>query len=93
MKQLTLLIAEEFNQYFSNIASNLNALILQSDESSYDFIQNCNLNSIFLSPVTESEMIGIVGKMKSCSVGSDAVPVKLLELTETYSLSAYFFSE
>lgn len=78
----SLVIAEEFNRYFSTVASDLESQIPRTDRSPYDYLLDNNLSSIFLSRVSPAEMVGNIDKLKNSSTGLDSVPVKLLKLAK-----------
>ena len=46
-------IANVFNNYFVNVASNLEKSIPRTRKSPTDYLKNRNADSVFLSPVTE----------------------------------------
>ena len=62
-------IAEKFNDYFSNIASDLKAKIeIQDDDRSYEaFLNDPVPLSIFIRPASNSEIYDIVKKLKNKS--------------------------
>ena len=55
------IIANKFNTFFATIGPNLaNALTAVEDASIGDYMGEHNINSMFLTPVDESEIINIV---------------------------------
>ena len=77
-------IAEHFCEYFSNIACNLSSNIPPPIN---DPISNLTVrlsNSLFLSPVTPSEIISIVCSLKNSSYGIDSIPTKMFKIVINY---------
>ena len=69
------LIVEEFNSFFSNIASNIKANYVQKSNHHFSFYLpgKCE-TSIFFNPTNEIEILGVVKQLKSCkSVGFDGI--------------------
>ena len=61
-------IAEHFNNYFSNIASNLKAGIRSDASNNYgSFTNRCSGNTIFLNPAGPEEIATIIRKLKNKS--------------------------
>ena len=59
-------IANEFNTFFANVGPNLAMTIpvLDNGPSIHDYLGNGNINSMFLNPVSEDEIINIVKSFK-----------------------------
>ena len=61
-------IAEHFNSYFSNIASNLKSGIRSDASNNYgSFLNRCSGNTIFLNPAGPDEIATIIRKLKNKS--------------------------
>ena len=59
-------IADKFNEYFSNIASNLKSGIEKDASNNYGaFLKNAVSNSIYVRPVQPQEVNDIIGKLKN----------------------------
>ena len=59
-------IANEFNTFFANVGPNLAMTIpvIDNGPSIHDYLGNGNINSMFLNPVSEDEIINIVKSFK-----------------------------
>ena len=68
-------IAENFNKYFSNVAVDLDAQMEPSNINPMQYINRNMVNSLFLSPVTVKECIGIVSKLKNTKYNNSSLPV------------------
>lgn len=68
------------NGYFNEVAIDMAKIIPSpKDECKED---TTTMNSIFLRPVTESELIGIIGSLKNnSSPGHDGIQVKIIKQT------------
>ena len=73
-------IADSFNEYFSNVAINLESDIPHHDKSPTDYISANIPHSFFISPISQSECIGIISNLKNTSCKLNVVPVKILKL-------------
>lgn len=72
-------IASHFNNYYSRIAGNLDALVVPSNTSPLQYI-NVNLAcSFYLFPVTNRECLDIIGKLKNTKYDINTIPVKLFK--------------
>ena len=72
-------IAEQFNDFFVNIGSNLARNISTSPTKPSTFLKNDYCKSMFLSPTTAEEIADIVSNLKnSSSSGYDNIPTKLM---------------
>ena len=72
-------IANKFNEYFSNIGPNLANRIPPSTISFKHFLQGCRTESIFLRDVEESEIRKIVLSLKEGAPGIDEITSKALK--------------
>ena len=73
-------IAETFNEYFSQIGSNLAKKVPQSNEPFYEYLDNPNQHSLFFTPTNEDEIINIIKNLQvKKSAGPDDIPNSLLK--------------
>ena len=73
-------MANIFNNYFVNVASNIDRSIPRTRKSPTDYLKNRNADSMFLSPVTEQEIEFITQSLNSQkAVGPCRIPVFLLK--------------
>ena len=74
-------IANEFNNYFINVASNITKKIPRTPKSPLDYMSNPNLDSFFISPCTAEEISALMLSLKiGKSSGPNSIPVKLLKI-------------
>lgn len=76
------LIARHFNDFFINVGDSLSKKIPHTNVTAASFLQNYNrqfINTIFLKPATENEIILNFKKLKSSSSGSDEISPKVLK--------------
>ena len=75
-------ITEHFNNFFSQIGADLAAKIPPSETSFSSYLKNPVLNSLFLFPTNETEIINIVKKFKNkkCA-GNDDLRLDIIKLT------------
>ena len=74
------LLAKTFNDFFTNIGSNLAKKIPPSNVDPISFLKGDYPNSLFFNPVTEQEIIQIIGNLKNTSSkGYDDIPVNVLK--------------
>ena len=72
-------IANEFNNYFTNVANSITKKIPRTPESPLEFLSNPNLDSFFISPCTAEEVPSHIQSLKNGkSSGPNSIPVKLL---------------
>ena len=58
------LIAESFNDYFSNIGKHTSKNVPKSTKQFDDYLLNQNVNSMFLEPINSTKVLDIVKKLK-----------------------------
>ena len=58
------LIAEKFNEYFTNIAEKLKSTLPQGMGDAYQFLGNSNLNTLFLEQTNSTEISSIINNLK-----------------------------
>ena len=73
------MIANKFNDYFSNIGSNLAKKIPSTSCSFHNFLTERNVESIFLKPVQKDEILDIIMSLKNGSPGIDDIPAAVLK--------------
>ena len=74
-------IANNFNNYFSSIASQTEVNIKYSHKHSSQFLKHKAQNSFFLSPIDIDEMPLIISSLDSAkSVGPNSISTKILKL-------------
>ena len=73
------IIAQKFNDYFTNIGSTLSNSIPSVDGDPTSFIPKVNSHSLFLYPVNEIELKNIVKSLRNSSPGHDAVLARILK--------------
>ncbi|MFZ2540057.1 MAG: reverse transcriptase family protein [Oscillospiraceae bacterium] len=68
-------IANNFNNYFANVGSNLAKQIPASCRKPADYLQNPTSNSMFFAPATDQETIEVITNLKyTNSLGNDNIP-------------------
>ena len=73
-------IANRFCNYFTNIGPNLARKIQPSTVSHMDFLNDSFINSIFLSPIDEGEIIEIANTFATGkAVGYDCIPMSIIK--------------
>ena len=74
-------IANEFNNYFINVASNITKKLPRTPKSPLDYLSSPNLDSFFISPCTAEEISSLIQSFKNGkSSGPNSIPVKLLKI-------------
>ena len=58
-------IANEFNNYFTNVADNITKRIPRTPKSPLDYLSNLNLDSFFISPCTAEEISSRIQSLKN----------------------------
>jgi exonuclease III len=75
-------IAEEFGDYFANVAEDLGDKIPPSQLSPIDNLSVNMPNSFYLTPVTPNDIYVIISKLKNTSSNKNSLPVKILKLAK-----------
>ena len=70
-------IARIFNEYFGNVAENLDNILPVNNLNPLSFMSYDSTSSFFLSPVTEQECSSIINKLKLTKQNKSNIPVKL----------------
>ena len=94
-------MAETFNNLFVTIASDIDSKIIHTDTSYKDCLQDSVLNSFFLKPATEKEVISVINEMKmSKSTGHNSIATYMLKRSNqiickplTYLINLSFSNE
>ena len=90
-------IANAFNKYFVNVATDIPSSVWYSKNNFHDFLHPININSFFLNPTDETEFKNIILSLNlSNAIGANSIPTKILKLlindvsshlTELFNLS------
>ena len=76
-------IANEFNNYFTNVANSITKKIPRTPKSPLDYLSYTNLDSFFISPCTAEEVSSHIQSLKNGkSSGPNSIPVKLLKILD-----------
>ena len=74
-------IADEFNNYFSNVATGIKSSIIYSRNKYFDFLPQININSFFINPGDKTEIKNIILSLDPLrSIGLNSIPTKILKL-------------
>ena len=74
-------IANEFNRYFTTIASNLQGNIYHNNLDFNKYLKNRNENNFFITPTDRSEILDLIDKLNiHKSVGPHSIPTDILQL-------------
>ena len=74
-------IANTFNKYFVNVATDIQSSIRYSKNNFHDFLPPININSFFLNPTDEIEVKNIILTLNaSKAVGPKSIPTKIVKL-------------
>ena len=74
-------IANVFNNYFSNIALDIQSSIKYSAKEFHEFLPPLSIKSFFLSPTDKNEIISIISALDSQKAsGPNSIPIKILKL-------------
>ena len=77
-------IAESFNQYFVNVADNIDKEIPRRRKCPLDYMGVRNISSFFVSPTDEAEVTSIISQMQTGkSVGPFSIPLILLKMLKS----------
>ena len=75
-------MAETFNNFFVTIASYINSKIIHTNTSYKDYLQASVLNSFFLKPASEKDVISVINEMKdNKSTGPNSIPTQILKIS------------
>ena len=78
-------IANAFNNFFANIGNDTSNMIPSVTKSYKSYLQNPSIESFFIEPVNELELLDIITKLKcKKSSGSDGISSKLLKICAPY---------
>jgi hypothetical protein len=73
------LICKEFNNFFTNVAHELNSKIHSSYISHKKYLKHPNLHSLLISPTNHSEISSLISKLKPRkSIGPNSIPTNIL---------------
>ena len=76
------IMAETFNNFFVTIASDIDSKIIHNNTSYKDYLQGSVLNSFFVRPAIEKEVISINNEMKTNkSTGHNSMPTQILKIS------------
>jgi hypothetical protein len=73
------LIANSFNNFFTNIGNTLDKKILRNNTNPISFIPKNYTVNLFLNPATETEVSKIIDNLKNCAVGWDLFPSSIFK--------------
>ena len=74
-------IANAFNNYFSNIAQDIQSSIKYSAKEFHEFLPPLSIKSFFLSPTDKNEIISIISALDSQKASRpNSIPIKILKL-------------
>lgn len=72
-------VASKFNEYFANVSTNIDATIPPATSDPVASINvNC-MNSIYLSPISPSEIRSLIKGLKNSTYGLDRLPTKMFK--------------
>lgn len=74
-------IAQGFNNYFVNVGSSLDKKIPHTGISPTSYMPERNLNSLYIEPVCEKEIVEIIKDMKNSSPGWDSISADIIKKT------------
>jgi hypothetical protein len=77
-------ISEQFNEYFANIAKELDNKIPPSEQCPIDNLSVNMPNSFYLTPVTPDDISKIISKLKKTKSNKNSLPAKLLILAKDH---------
>ena len=73
-------IASKFNEFFGSVAKEIDKKIPKSKRTYTDYLKNRNLNSLLLSPVTESEIEKIINMFsEEKALGPHSIQTNILK--------------
>ena len=75
-------MAETFNNFFVIIASDIDSKIIHTNTIYKDYFQDSVLNSFFLKPATDKEVISVINEMKTNkSTSPKSIPTHILKIS------------
>ena len=78
-------IANNFNKYFTSVASDITKKIPRTPTSPLIYMSNPNMESSFISPCTSNEVPLVIQAIKNGkSSGPNSIPIKLLKILEPH---------
>ena len=78
-------IANSFNRYFSNVATEITKNIPLTQKSPIDYLGDPLPNSFFLSSTTPTEVSAIISALKDNKAsGPNSIPIKLLKILNSH---------
>ena len=78
-------IAEHLNNYFTNIGPSLAEKIPHSSADHVSFLPPSNINSLFLNPTSQAEVVNTINSIENkSSFGPDEIPVTVLKASANH---------
>ena len=78
-------MADTFNNFFVHVADGVAKNIPRSPKSPFDYLDNRNQLSFFISPATPYEISDIIDLVKTGkSIGPNSIPLKLLKILSVH---------
>ena len=78
-------ISNVFNDYFVNVADNIEKAIPRTSKSPMDYLKASSPYSMFRSPTTKFEVEDVISNLDSTkSIGPNSIPIKLLKVLKPY---------
>ena len=75
------LISNRFNEFFVNIGPNLANCIKRQNKTPQEYMKYIIINSLYLEPVSESEIHNLISSLKNNSPGYDHLRANLLKMS------------
>ena len=73
-------IAEKFNNFFTNVGPDLAKVIPTCNKKPTEFLKHSSSNSLFFNPTNPVEIFDIISNLKKTdSLGHDSIPLKLIQ--------------
>ena len=73
------LIADKFNEYFINVGPSLAKDIPKNQFTPHKYLNNRIIDSIYLNPVIEEEVVKIISKFKDTAAGWDGIKPSIIK--------------
>ena len=80
-------IANHFNNYYLNMAKDLQKKITAQTRDPCSYMKDQNKSSIFLTPTNEDEIVQIISSLKNSASGHDQIDAKIVKLIK-HNISA-----